>query len=153
LHPLPPARHPHRRHRVAARRPRLQLPPATQPATRLSHPPPQTNQKREPDRLLGLIARARGVTMLNSTETVEAEAERLLIIAQQPRRRGRPQRAHSQLLQRALALCKPYLPASLFDLLCALTHKRLANLDEPQRTEKQREIFESDLKSHALLSL
>ena len=85
--------------------------------------------------------------MLNDTETVEAEAERLLIVAQQPRRRGRPQRGQSQLLQRALALCEPYVPARLFDLLCALTHERPPNLDEPRRTKKQGEIFELDLKS------
>ena len=91
--------------------------------------------------------------MMNGTETVEAEAERLLIIARELRRRGRPQQGRSQLMQRALALCEPRLPAVLFDLLCALTHKRPANLDEPLRTEKQREIFEADVKSRAHLSL
>ena len=85
--------------------------------------------------------------MLNSIETVEAEAKRLLIAAQQPRKRGRP-----QLLQRALALCEPYLPASLSELLCSLTRKSPANFDEPQLNEKQRRIFELDLKSHKLLS-
>jgi hypothetical protein len=89
--------------------------------------------------------------MLNSAETVEAEAKRLLI-AQQIRKRGRPQREQSQLLQRALALCEPSLPARLFELLCALTRKRPANLDEPQLNKKQRKILELDVNSRKLLS-
>ena len=85
--------------------------------------------------------------------TVEAEAQRLLIAAQKPRGRGRPPRGRSHLLQRALNLCEPFLPVALFNLLCTLTQKRAANLEEPHLTKKQRKIIEVIIKSGARLTL
>jgi hypothetical protein len=85
--------------------------------------------------------------------TVEAEAQRLLIAAQKPRGRGRPPRGRSQLLQRALNLCEPFLPVALFNLLCTLTQKRPANLGESHLTKKQRKVLEVIIKSGARLTL